>query len=178
MSIKSQLERIATAKSNIISAIKGKGVTVPANALLGDLPALITAIPAGSGGGLPSGFKAIAKGTHTLNSAVTGSGTFTVTHNLGEVPDMFLFYAPQNIATTYSMLYAFRSTKFSYRGSTYLNMMGYHGNSTSSLTCTNVTTSYGIKTLTATAATITSYNTSSSYGWRAGTYEWIAIKFA
>lgn len=130
------------------------------------------------GGGLPSGFKAIAKGTHTLSSAVTGSGTFTVTHNLGEVPDMFLFYAPQNIATTYSMLYAFRAAKFGWRGSSYLNLMGYHGNSTTTLTCTNVTTSYGIKTLTATAATITSYNTSSSYGWRAGTYEWVAIKFA
>lgn len=132
---------------------------------------------AGGGGSLPSGFKAIAKGTHTLNSAVTGSGTFTVTHNLGEIPDMFLFYTPQNIATTYSMLYAFRSAKFGWRGSTYLNLMGYHGNSTSTITATNVTTSYGIKTLTATQATITSYNTSASYGWRAATYEWIAIKF-
>lgn len=130
------------------------------------------------GGSLPSGFKAIAKGTHTLGSAVTGSGTFTVTHNLGETPDMFLFYAPQNIATTYSMLYAFRSAKFGYRSTSYLNLCGYHGNSTTTVTATNVTTSYGIKTLTATAATITSYSTSTSYGWRAGTYEWIAIKFA
>lgn len=130
------------------------------------------------GGGLPSGIKAIAKGTYTLNSAVTGSGTFTVTHNLGEVPDMFLFYAPQNVATTYSMLYAFRSAKFGYRGTSYLNLCGYHGNSTTTVTATNVTTSYGIKTLTATSATITSYSTSTSYGWRAGTYEWIAIKFS
>lgn len=45
----------------------------------------------GGGGGLPTGFTAIAKGTHTLNSAVTGSSTFTVTHNLGVVPDMFCF---------------------------------------------------------------------------------------
>lgn len=131
-----------------------------------------------SGGGLPTGFKAIAKGTHTLNSAVTGSGTFTVTHNLGEVPDMFLFYAKGNIATTYSMIYAFRSTLFGWRSSSYLNLCGYHGNSTTTLTCTNVTTSYGIKTLSSTQATITSYSTSSSYGWRAGTYEWIAIKFS
>lgn len=130
------------------------------------------------GGSLPSGFKAIATGTHALGSAVTGSGTFTVEHNLGEVPDMFLFYAPSNIATTYSMLYAFRSAKFGYRGTTYLNMCGYHGNSTTTVTATNVTTTYGIKTLTATAATITSYSTSTSYGWRAGTYEWVAIKFA
>lgn len=131
-----------------------------------------------SGGGLPSGFTAIAKGTHTLNSAVTGSGTFTVTHNLGVVPDMFLFYAQSNIATTYSMMYAFRSAKFGWRSSSYLNLCGYHGNSTTTITATNVTTSYGIKTLTSTQATITSYSTSSSYGWRAGTYEWIAIKFS
>lgn len=133
---------------------------------------------AGGGGGLPSGFKAIAMGTHTLSSAVTGSGTFTVTHNLGETPDMFLFYAPQNIATTYSMLYAFRSTKFGYRSTSYLNLCGYHGNSTTTVTATNVTTSYGVKTLSSTSATITSYSTSTSYGWRAGKYEWIAIKFS
>lgn len=131
-----------------------------------------------SGGGLPSGFTAIAKGTHTLGSAVTGSNTFTVTHNLGVVPDMFLFYAPSNIATTYSMMYAFRSSKFGWRSSSYLNLCGYHGNSTTTITATNVTTSYGIKTLTSTQATVTSYSTSSSYGWRAGTYEWIAIKFS
>lgn len=132
----------------------------------------------GGGGGLPTGFTAIAKGTHTLSSAVTGSSTFTVTHNLGVVPDMFLFYAPQNVATTYSMLYAFRSAKFGYRSSSYLNLCGYHGNSTTTVTATNVTTSYGVKTLAATTATITSYSTSTSYGWRAGTYEWIAIKFS
>lgn len=130
------------------------------------------------GGGLPSGFNAIATGTHTLNSAVTGSGTFTVTHNLGVVPDMFLFYAPSNIAIAYSMLYAFRSAKFGWRSSSYLNLCGYHGNSTTTITATNVTTTYGIKTLTSTQATVTSYSTSTSYGWRAGTYEWIAIKFS
>ena len=129
------------------------------------------------GGGLPSGFTAIAKGTHTINSAVTGSSTFTVNHNLGVVPDMFLFYASSNIASTYSMLYAFRYSKFGWRGSTYLNLCGYHGNSTTTVTATNVTTSYGIKTLATNTATITSYSTSTSYGWRAGTYEWIAIKF-
>ena len=130
------------------------------------------------GGSLPSGFTAIAKGTHTLSSAVTGSSTFTVTHNLGVVPDMFLFYAQNNIATTYSMLYAFRSAKFGYRSTSYLNLCGYHGNSTTTVTSTNVTTSYGIKSLTASQATVTSYSTSTSYGWRAGTYEWIAIKFS
>lgn len=140
--------------------------------------ATITGTMSGGGGSLPSGIKAIAMGSHTLNSAVTGSGTFTVTHNLGETPDMFLFYAPKNIATTYSMLYAFRSAKFGYRSTSYLNLCGYHGNSTTTVTATNVTTSYGIKTLTATSATVTSYSTSTSYGWRAGTYEWIAIKFS
>lgn len=130
-----------------------------------------------TGGGMPTGFQAIAKGTHTLSSDAMGSATFTVNHNLGVVPDMFLFYAASNIATTYSMIYAFRSTKFGWRSTSYLNHVGYHGNSTTTLTETNVTTGYGVKSLTATQATITSYSTSSSYGWRAGTYEWIAIKF-
>ena len=132
----------------------------------------------GGGGGLPSGFTAIAKGVLRLGNSITGANTFKVTHNLGVVPDMFLFYAQENIATTYSMLYAFRSDRFGYRGSTYLNLCGYHGNSTTTVTSTNVTTTYGIKTLTESQATITSYSSSTSYGWRAGTYEWIAIKFS
>lgn len=129
------------------------------------------------GGGLPSGFSAIATGTHTLSSAVAGGSTFTVTHNLGVVPDLFMFFATANVATTYSMLMAMRSTMFGYRSSTYLNKCFYHGNSTTTATGADVTTSYGIKTVTATNATVTTYSSSTSYYWRAGTYKWVAIKF-
>lgn len=130
-----------------------------------------------SGGGLPSGFTAIATGSHTLNSNVAGGSTFTVTHNLGVVPDMFLFFATSNVATTYSMLFAGRSSMFGYRSTSYLNKCFYHGNSTTTVTGADVTTSYGIKTLSSTQATVTTYSSSGSYYWRAGTYKWIAIKF-
>lgn len=159
--------------TNIANAIRGK--TGKSGKMT--LEQMVTEINSISGGGLPSGFSAIARGTYTLGSAVSGAGTFVVEHNLGYVPDMFLFYAPSNIATTYSMLYAFRSPTFGWRGSTYLNLCGYHGNSTTTLSATNVTTSYGVKTLTSTQATITTYSTSTSYYWRAAAYEWIAIKF-
>lgn len=137
----------------------------------------ITGTMESGGGGLLSGFSKIATGTHTLSSAVAGGSTFTVTHNLGVVPDLFMFFATANVATTYSMLLAMRSTMFGWRSSTYLNKCFYHGNSTTTVTGADVTTSYGIKTVTATNATVTTYSNSGSYYWRAGTYKWIAIKF-
>lgn len=130
------------------------------------------------GGGLPDGFAKIATGTHTLSSAVAGGSTFTVTHNLGETPDIFIFFADTNVATTYSMLAVMRSAMFGWRSTTYLNKAFYHGNSTTTVTGADVTTSYGIKTLSATQAVITTYSSSSSYYWRARTYKWIAIKFS
>lgn len=132
---------------------------------------------AGGGGGLPAGFKAIATGTHTLSSAVQGGQTFTVNHNLGETPDLFLFFATANIATTYSMLSVMRSSMFGWRSTSYLNKAFYHANSTTTVTGADVTTSYGIKTLNSTQAVITTYSSSTSYYWRAATYKWIAIKF-
>ena len=159
--------------TNIANAIRGK--TGKSDRMT--LEQMVTEINSISGGGLPSGFTAIAKGSHSIDTAVTGTGTFVINHNLGYVPDMFLIYAKSNIATTYSMLYAFRSATFGWRSATYQNLCGYHGNSTTTLSATNVTTSYGVKTLTTTQATITSYSTSTSYGWRAGEYEWVAIKF-
>lgn len=132
----------------------------------------------GGGGGLPEGFKAIATGTHTLASAVAGGSTFTVNHNLGETPDIFIFFADTNVATTYSMLAVMRSSMFGWRSTSYLNKAFYHANSTTTVTGADVTTSYGIKTLNSTQAVITTYSSSGSYYWRARTYRWIAIKFA
>ena len=130
------------------------------------------------GGGLPTGFAKIATGTHTLASAVAGGSTFTVTHNLGETPDLFMFFTTANIATTYSMLSIMRSSLFGWRSTSYLNKAYYHGNSTTTVTGADVTTSYGIKTLNNTQAVITTYSSSTSYYWRAATYKWIAITFA
>lgn len=128
-------------------------------------------------GGLPTGFTAIATGSYQLSSQVQGGATFTITHDLGYTPDLFMVYATANVATTYSMLSAMRCTQWGWRGSTYLGKCWYHGNSTTTATGADVTTSYGVKTLSATQAVVTTYSNSSSYYWRTGTYKWIAIKF-
>lgn len=44
MSIKSEITRLMNAKAELIVEIKAKGVTVPANASLEDLAALVSAI--------------------------------------------------------------------------------------------------------------------------------------
>lgn len=45
MSIQTQISRISTAKSDIASAIRAKGVTVPSGSKIDDMPELIAAIP-------------------------------------------------------------------------------------------------------------------------------------
>lgn len=129
-----------------------------------------------SGGGLPSGISKIAFGTDTINSDFTTTRR-TVTHNLGVVPDMVLYWHDGNVAQTYSMLWALRSTKMGYRSSAYNSFMCYHGNSTTTTTLTNSnSTTYGVSNMTASTFQIASSST--SYYWRAGTYNWVAIKFS
>ena len=58
MSISSEIERIQTAKSAIITSIENKGVTVPTGAKIDELSELIDSIPSGGGGGnIPEGFE-------------------------------------------------------------------------------------------------------------------------
>lgn len=98
--------------------------------------------------------------------------------NLGVTPDLMIVYAPANIVTTYSMLASIRggSAGFGWR-SGYTGHMAYHGNSTSTVTWTNSNSStYGVSNMTATTFQLAS--ASSFYYWRAGTYKYIAIKFA
>lgn len=131
---------------------------------------------AGGGGGLPTGIAAFDYGDLIVSSAFTTS-RHTFSHNLGVVPDFVMVYAPANIATTYSMLCAMRGSFLGWRSSSYNNHMAYHGNSTTTVTWTNSSsTSYGVSNLTATTFQLAS--SSSSYYWRAGTYKYIAIKFS
>lgn len=162
-------------KSNSDVIISGNEVAIPS----GFFPSGFSVFT--EGGTLPKGLKLFAKGVYSLSRDSAGGTSFTVTHNLGEVPDMFMFYAPANVASTYSMLWTIRWNVIGlWRGSsTYQGLTSYHGNSTSSVTTTNQSTnSYGVKAITATTATVTTYSNSGSYYWRAGTYEWIAIKFS
>lgn len=132
---------------------------------------------AGGGVGLPSGIASIATGEYTVSSEFTTTRQ-TVTHNLGVVPDLVLFYYDGgNIATKYSMLFSLRSTKMGYCSSVYNLYNAYHGNSMTAVTITNSnSTTVGVSNLTETTFQIASH--SSSYYWRAGTYKWIAIKFS
>lgn len=129
----------------------------------------------GSGGGLPAGITALDFGQITVSSDFTTSRQ-TFSHKLGVVPDLMIVWAPANIATTYSMLCAIRGSQFGWRSSAYNNHMAYHGNSTTNITWTNSnSTTYGISNMT--ASTFQLASSSSSYYWRKGTYNYIAIKF-
>ena len=52
MSVHSEIDRIAGAKSDIATAITNKGVTVPSGTKLDGMAALIDSISGGGGGGL------------------------------------------------------------------------------------------------------------------------------
>lgn len=45
MSVSSEVARLRAAKSDLVAAIEGKGVAVPAGATLDELPALVRQIP-------------------------------------------------------------------------------------------------------------------------------------
>lgn len=136
---------------------------------------VVTGTMESGGGGLPSGISAFDFGKITVSSAFTTTRQ-TFSHKLGVVPDMVMVWSPANIATTYSMLFAIRGNQVNWRGGNYSGHMAYHGNSTSTVTWTNAnSTSYGVSNMTATTFQLAS--ASSSYYWRAGTYNYMAIKF-
>ena len=147
---------------------------------LAQMPAAILGI---TGTELPSGISAIAYGKHTLASDSSYSTGFTVTHNLGAVPNMFLFYTSTNISKTQSMLFTIYSTinlvKAPILGilsSSYPTLSVYHTTSTSALVASTTGAAYGINSVTATTVTVKAHSLATLY-WRAGTYNWIAIKF-
>ena len=80
MSIQTELTRIINAKTSIVSALEGKGVTVPDGTLLDGIASLIESIEAGG----DSGGTKIATATFTV--AENTSTPFEITHNLGSIP--------------------------------------------------------------------------------------------
>lgn len=161
--------------TNIGNAIRNKNGT-STKYKPSEMAAAINAIVTGGGGGLPSGISKIAYGTDTITTEFTTTRR-TINHNLGVTPDFVFYYHEGNIATTNTMLWAMRGSFLGYRSSAYNNFMCYHGNSTTTASLTNSnSTTYGVSNLTATSFQLAS--SSSSYYWRAGTYNWIAIKFS
>lgn len=175
MSISTEIARI---KSNIAAAyakVSSKGGTLPAAQNSNNLAAAIDSIITGGGGGLPAGIAAFDFGNVVVSSDFTTTRQ-TFSHNLGVTPDFVMVYATANIATTYSMLYAFRAPFMAYR-SGYAAYFGYHGNSTTNVTFTySNNANYGVCNFTANTFQLASNST--SYYWRAGTYKYIAIKFS
>lgn len=82
MSIQTELTRITNAKSSIVAAIEGKGVTVPDGTLLDGMAALIESIEAG-------GSAKIYKEKVTFSK---DTNSYTIEHNLGVIPNFCIFY--------------------------------------------------------------------------------------
>lgn len=98
MGVQAQIDRLASAKSAIKAAIEGKGVTVPDGTLLDGMAALIESIEAGGGG-----FQ-VALGTFTPaeTKALNLIPPFSIEHNAGFTPDVFIFYKTET--GTYDMI--------------------------------------------------------------------------
>lgn len=178
MSIQSEINRIKTNVSNALTAIRGKGVTVPTSANSDSLKSLIEMIQQG-GGSLPATISDVNAGIIETADVVNGGTPITINHNCGYVPDMFIFYPlDANTAFTYTTLFMVRCSEISYRGTAYHTLVSYRNNTTTTgASATYVNSSKGgIYGLTATTATIGAH--SSNYHIREGSYRWIAIKFA
>lgn len=131
---------------------------------------------AGDGGGLPGGISAFDFGTISVSSAFTNTRQ-TFNHKLGTTPDLMIVWHEGNVAQTYSMLAAIRGSDFGWRSSAYNSHYAYHGNSSTTVTWANSNNaSYGISNMTASSFQLASHST--SYYWRAGTYNYIALKFS
>ena len=108
MSIQTELNRITNAKASIVSAIEGKGVTVPEATLLDGMAALIESIEAGSA--------KVLTGTITWAEITTTVVSTEIEHNFGRVPLMFCIYPNFNVTSSLSKPVAmiFSTTDYSF----------------------------------------------------------------
>ena len=95
MSIQTELTRITNAKAAIKTAIEGKGVTVPAGTLLDGMASLIESIEAGGGGG-GKAYKIVSG--YLSSTSTDTDGSFTLTHNLGCTPILFMMMRPSSFS--------------------------------------------------------------------------------
>ena len=94
MSIQTELTRITNAKSSIVAAIEGKGVTVPDGTLLDGMAALIESIEAG---GAQMYETDITPAVDVLSS--DSSTWITISHNLGVIPRILIICRVSFIGT-------------------------------------------------------------------------------
>lgn len=113
--------------------------------------------------------KKMTSGTLAVSSAITNSSSTwkTITHGLGEAPDIIVFGADLKQTSSFVTV-------------SYVSWMGtyqpfaYHGTSTTSYSAA-INAGTLIRNVGASTFQITSYT--SSYSWKAGTYKWLAMKF-
>ena len=176
MSVQTQIDRLASAKAAIKTAIEGKGVTVPDATLLDGMAALIESIEAG--GGLPTGLSKAAFGTVTLSN---GASSIKITHGLGVAPNFVVLFGTSgtpggsfHMITTYVLYKSSSSITYKYasgyNSSNDLSIGGiYDAVSTSSVltdtTCTFLRSPYYAGTTSQGARFSTSL-----YRWIAGVY--------
>lgn len=132
-----------------------------------------------SGGGLPTNIASFKAGTAMFATNFSSSSPKTINHNMGQIPDLIMFWHNGNIAQTQTMLWSLWSSQIEYRSGNDV-IYSYHSTSATSLT-TGWTSTYGLvagvfSNITDSSFTIGTLQTSTY--WRAGEYNWIAIKFA
>ena len=93
MSVQTEITRIESAKTAIVTAIEGKGVTVPTGTKLDGMAALVEAISAGGG-------MNFATGTFTTTDDITSN--IVITHDLGVKPQLFFVACSRNTKNAYS----------------------------------------------------------------------------
>lgn len=91
MSIQTELARITSAKTSIVAAIEGKGVTVPDGTLLDGMATLIESIETGGGGDIK-----IEQGSVTFAETQTNYSFVT------DSPDIFIAYVEDDSNPEYS----------------------------------------------------------------------------
>lgn len=92
MSIKSEIERLGTAKSNLKMAIEGKGVSIPFYVKLDEFSSYIEQIPQGSTDSMKSGSVTFAQSTNVVG--------YQITHNLGKIPTAFGWVISKKVSGT------------------------------------------------------------------------------
>lgn len=163
MSVQTQIDRLASAKAAIKTAIEGKGVTVPDATLLDGMAALIESIEAG---GSASGFSAIATGTVTPTKNLS---LLTVSHGLGQTPDVTVVFSANSAPPTNGML-----TSVVLSNGRYFNL-GSASSSYSGWSSVFSLSAVGSSTVRITATVGSSKN---SYFANNYTYRWIAGVYA
>lgn len=95
------LSKVNTDISDAFTALTEKGVTVPNDAKVDALAPLIAAIESGGSN------VQVVTGTYTVATNTKIDKTFTITHNAGFIPKLFVIFTTGAITTSYGFLSGF-----------------------------------------------------------------------